>query len=145
MNTYAVATILGTVTGAPELKVYGETQERSFVCFQVRVQRSGREGTVLTTDYEVSVFNPQLFPVAQSLLVGQGVQVVAQITNYRRQRKDGTWFDNLGLTALGIAPGAVRKAAQYGNDNYGSGTYTPPANGKQAAQMPHDDEDDIPF
>lgn len=95
MNTYAIATILGTVVGAPELKVYGETQDKSLVGFRVRIQRAGRDGDPVSTDFEISVFNPQLFPAAQSLLVGQGVQVLAQVTNFRRQLKNGTWFTTL--------------------------------------------------
>lgn len=149
MNTYAIATILGTVVGAPERRVYGETQDKSLFGFRVRVEREGAKGAVYKTDYEIAVFNPQLFPVVQSLLVGQGVQVVAQLTNARRQAKDGTWFDNLGLTALGVSPGAIqkveRRAPAAPQDNYGGGTCTPPRNAKEAAQLPHDEDSDIPF
>lgn len=160
MNTYAIATILGTVVRGPEEKVYGDTQEKSLVDFRVRVQRAGRQGAVLSTDYEVSVFSQQLFPVAKSLLVGQGVQVVAQITNYPRSGKGGEVFDRLGLTALGIAPGAIQKVAPASAGGYGAAspppsapqggaagvhTSAPQGGAARAGVLPHEEDADIPF
>ena len=94
-----------------------------------------------------------LMELAESLEVNQMVQVVCKIRQVCGTNRDGKEYNFTDIKPAIIVPGPAPAPAQQGyqrpapapGGNYGSVTYTPPRNAKEAAQLPHEDDDDIPF
>lgn len=109
---------------------------------------------------------------ARELRPGQGVQVSGTVNvrqgvglngkpySFQSFRGDAILYaPAAAASGSGVAspPSQARRQQQYGHPstpqggyaeaggNYGSGTYTPPANGREAAPLPHEDEEDYPF
>lgn len=165
--SYAIATIQGRVASKPE---HGEWNGKEFAGFTLGVASRDFNGGETEVFFQIRTWSDKLFPAVDSLQPGQGVQVAAQVENKPRKGKDGTEYDNLTLRPLAVVPGLAPAAAEgsgvtspqrpqqaahpsapqggyaeAGGGNYGGGAYTPQANGREAAQMPHEDEEDIPF
>lgn len=147
-KSYAVATIQGRVASKPER---GEWNGKPFADLEIAVVRKTYDGGEEEMIVEVRTWNEKLLPILDALEVNQGVQVVADVDSKEQTTNGGTKYHKVSLRPLAVVPGlasarqtapAPAPAAQ---DNYGRGTYTPPANARQAAQLPHEDEDEIPF
>lgn len=107
---------------------------------------------------------------ARELRPGQGVQVSGTVNvrqgvgrngkpySFQSFRADAILYAPAAASGSGVAsPQSQARRQQYGHPstpqggyaeaggNYGSGTYTPPANGREAAPMPHEGEEDIAF
>lgn len=152
--SYAIVTIQGRVAIKPER---GEWNGKVFADLEVAVVRKTYDG-----EEEMIVglrtWNDKLFPVLEALEVNQGVQVAAELESKPQKTNGGDVYYRLALRPLAVVPGlapsrggasgaASPQRPQQGapGGNYGSGAYTPPRNAKEAAQMPHEDEEDIPF
>ncbi len=94
-----------------------------------------------------------LMALAESLEVNQTVQVVCKIRQVCGTNRDGKEYNFTDIKPAIIVPGLAPSRAQQGyqrpapapQDNYGSRNYTPPRNGREAAQLPHEEDEEIPF
>ena len=158
-KSYAVATIQGRVASKPER---GEWNGKPFADLEIAVVRKTYDGGEEEMIVEVRTWNEKLFPILDALDVNQGVQVVADVDSKEQTTNGGAKYHKVSLRPLAVVPGLASASAggsgatspqrpQQGG-NYGSGNYTPPANGREAAQqatkpapLPHEDEPDFPF
>lgn len=160
MKHYAIYTMMGLVKGKPELCEWVSRSTGKALRYArfdlevVRTKSSAQAALEVRQIFEVSVWDEMVFDTVLSLQDGQGVQVVGDLDSESKQMNSGGLFYNIRMRARFVVPGvapaphdagaAERKAV----DNYGKGTYVPPANAKQAqtpAPLPHEDEEDYPF
>lgn len=170
MKHYAIYTMMGLVKGEPELCEWVSRSTGKALRYArfdlevVRTKSSAQAALEVRQIFEVSVWDEMMLDTVLSLQDGQGVQVVGDLDSESKQMNSGGLFYNIRMRARFVVPGvapaphdagaAARKALLDGQaerkavDNYGKGTYVPPANAKQAqtpAPLPHEDEEDLPF
>lgn len=144
----------------------------TFITFEVGVVRqvyNGKDNPPKEVEltFGVSVWNEKLFPMAESLHIGQGVQVTAELDNKQTTGNNGQVYDNLRLRPLAIVPGVVPASAgapgaaspqrpqQGGGYQQQGGGYRQSSPQQQyqntaprphaPATMPNEADDDIPF
>lgn len=160
MKHYAIYTMMGLVKGKPELCEWVSRSTGKALRYArfdlevVRTKSSAQAALEVRQIFEVSVWDEMVFDTVLSLQDGQGVQVVGDLDSESKQMNSGGLFYNIRMRARFVVPGVAPAphdagaAARKAVDNYGKGTYVPPANAKQAqtpAPMPHEDEEDLPF
>lgn len=161
MKHYAIYTMMGLVKGEPELCEWVSRSTGKALRYArfdlevVRTKSSAQAALEVRQIFEVSVWDEMMLDTVLSLQDGQGVQVVGDLDSESKQMNSGGLFYNIRMRARFVVPGlAPRRGGASGaaspqrpqqGGNYGSGNYTPPRNAKEAAQMPHEDEEDIPF
>lgn len=156
-KSYAVATIQGRVASKPER---GDWNGKPFADLEIAVVRKTYDGGEEEMIVEVRTWNEKLFPVIDALEVNQGVQVVADVDSKEQTTNGGAKYYKVSLRPQAVVPGLAPASAggsgvasaQRQQDAHPStpqggnyGNYTPPANGREAAQLPHEDEEDLPF
>lgn len=160
-NTFARATICGEVSVAPERESYG-AQGKSLMRMTVVVETPGGEGAdVKRHPFTFVTFDEMVMQQLDGIQRHDRVLVDATITNNQFKAENGRLFDRFDFRIWHVVRAYPRSAgrprpqqaahpstpqggyAEAGGGNYGN--YTPPRNAKEAAQMPHEDEEDIPF
>lgn len=162
----------GRVETAAEQLVAMDGTPLDAMAFKVRLtQGSGDWAKEVVVEVEAG---SRCVAEARELRPGQGVQVSGTVNVRQGVGRNGKpySFQSFRGDAILYAPAAAASGSgvasppsqarrqQYGHPstpqggyaeaggNYGSGTYTPPANGREAASpapMPHECEEDIPF
>lgn len=153
-NTFARATICGEVSVAPERESYG-AHGKSLMRMTVVVETPGGEGAdVKRHPFTFVTFDEMVMQQLEGIQRNDRVLVEATITNNQFEAENGRLYDRFDFRIWNVVRAYPRSAGQprrqqaahpstpHGG-NYGN--YTPPANGREAAQLPHEDEEDLPF
>lgn len=164
-NTFALATICGEVSVAPEREGFG-AQGKSLMRMTVVVETPGSDGaSVKRHPFTFVTFDELIMQQLDGIQRYDRVLVDVAITNNQYQAENGRLYDRFDFRIRHVVRAYPRRAGQPSapqggyaeagprqqqaeprrQDNYGGGTYTPPANGRQAAQLPHEEDADIPF
>lgn len=149
-NTFARATICGEVSVAPERESYG-AQGKSLMRMTVVVETPGGEGAdVKRHPFTFVTFDEMVMQQLEGIQRHDRVLVDATITNNQFEAENGRLYDRFDFRIWHVVRAYSRGTVQpptpqRRQDNYGSGTYTPPRNAKEAGQLPHEEDSDIPF
>ncbi len=141
MDTFATATIYGTVSAPAEEKHYGLQNARRF--YELSVSVESAQGKRVA--FPVSVWDEGLMAQVRQLSLNQRVLLTCALSNKPWQGKDGKWRQNMSLRVQSIVAGQAHAAQRAVPDHFHrSAKKVDPAPRSGAAGDGLSDED-IPF
>lgn len=142
-NTFALATICGEVSVAPERESYG-SHGRSLMRMTVVVETPGGEGAAVKRHpFTFVTFDEHIMQQLDGIQRYDRVLVDVAITNNQYQAENGKLYDRYDFRIRHVVRGYSRGTVQPRQPQGGYAEAGPRQ--QRQAQLPHDDDGDIPF
>lgn len=148
-NTFARATICGEVSVAPERESYG-AQRKSLMRMTVVVETPGGEGAAVKRHpFTFVTFDEMVMQQLEGIQRHDRVLVDATITNNQFEAENGRQYDRFDFRIWQVvrsySRGTVQPRQPQGGYAEAGPRQQPEPRQQRQAQLPHDDDGDIPF